>query len=177
MRDDMLTGAARKVQFVQADISSEDSTREAFDKAWPASVAKLPLTVLHIAAVINFTDRMKSMMFKVNSVNFTGTANVMGAAKKAGADVFIATSSASIAARPVGFWIWPFQAHPTNYFQTYGEEDALKPLRDHYDYYGIYPVSKANAERLVMVADSPDFRTGCIRPANGMNVPHIYFRV
>jgi nucleoside-diphosphate-sugar epimerase len=167
-RADMLRGQAAKIEFVQADITSEEATRAAFERPWPRSVAELPLTVLHPAAVINFTDRARSLLHKVNAVNLTGTANVISAAKKAGADVFLATSSASIAIKPVNYWIWPWQRMPKNMFQVYGEDDAYAPLRDHYEYFGIYAVSKAHAERLVMSANSDTFRTGCIRPANGI---------
>jgi nucleoside-diphosphate-sugar epimerase len=166
-RADLLKEAA-KVDFVRADITSEESIRAAFEKAWPASVAKLSLTVLHPAALINFTDRARSLLHKINNVNLTGTANVMSAAKKAGADIFLATSSASVAIKPVSYWIWPWQSQPKNMFQLYGEEDAYAPLRDHYEYFGNYAVSKAHAEKLVMAANSDNFKTGCIRPANGV---------
>ncbi|KIW07487.1 uncharacterized protein PV09_01453 [Verruconis gallopava] len=160
--------ATKSVEFVQADITSEDSTMAAFGRPWPKSVADLPLTVLHTAAVINFTDRARTLLPKVTKVNLTGTANVLSAAKRAGADIFLATSSASIAIKPVGFWIWPWQRHPKNMFQFYGEDDAYAPLRDHFDYFGNYAVSKALAEKLVMDANSDTFKTGCIRPANGV---------
>lgn len=167
-RADMLQGQVAKVDFIQADITSEEATRAAFDKPWPRSVAKLPLTVLHPAAVINFIDRARTLLHKVNAVNLTGTANVLSASKRAGADIFLATSSASIAIRPVSYWIWPWQRNPKNFFQLYGEEDAYAPLRDHFDYFGNYAVSKAHAEKLVMAANSESFKTGCIRPANGI---------
>lgn len=51
-RADMMTGAAAKVAFAQADITSPSATKAAFDKPWPKSVAKLPLTVFHTAALI-----------------------------------------------------------------------------------------------------------------------------
>jgi len=104
----------------------------------------------------------------VNNVNLTGTANVLSAAKRAGADIFLATSSASIAIRPVKYWIWPWQRNPKHFCQIIGEDDAYAPLRDHFEYFGNYAVSKAHAEKLVMAANSENFRTGCIRPANGV---------
>ena len=167
-RADMLQGKAAHVEFVQADITSEAATRAAFDKPWHVSVANLPLTVLHPAAVINFTDRARTLLHKVNNVNLTGTANVLSAAKRAGADIFLATSSASIAIKPVNFWIWPWQRSPKNFAQIINEDDAHSPLRDHFDYFGNYAVSKAHAEKLVMSANAQDFKTGCIRPANGV---------
>jgi nucleoside-diphosphate-sugar epimerase len=167
-RADMLSGQAAHVDYIQADITSEASIRAAFDKPWPPSVANLPLTVLHPAAVINFVDRARIFLHRVNNVNLTGTANVLSAAKRAGADVFLATASASIALQPVNFWIWPWQENPKNFFQIIDERDAYAPLREHYDYFGNYAVSKAHAEKLVLAANAENFRTGCIRPANGV---------
>lgn len=51
-RADMMTGAAAKVDFAQADITSPSATKAAFNKPWPSSVAKMPLTVFHTAALI-----------------------------------------------------------------------------------------------------------------------------
>jgi len=67
-RIDLLNRNASKVQFVQADISSETSTNEAFSKPWPKSVASLPLTVFHTAAVINPSDRAKSLLYRCTDV-------------------------------------------------------------------------------------------------------------
>jgi nucleoside-diphosphate-sugar epimerase len=167
-RADMLQGQAAHVEYVHADITSEEMTRAAFDRPWAPSVANLPLTVLHPAAVINFTDRARTLLYKVNGVNLTGTANVLSAAKRAGADVFLATSSASVAIKAVNYWLWPWQRHGKNFFQLINEDDAQRPLRDHSSYFGNYAVSKAHAEKLVMAANSEHFRTGCIRPANGI---------
>jgi nucleoside-diphosphate-sugar epimerase len=167
-RADMKTGQAAKVNYVQADITSEESIRAAFDRPWPRSVERLPLSVMHTAAIINFTDRARTLLHKVNAVNLTGTANVLSAAKRAGADIFVATSSASVALKPVSYWIWPWQRNPKNFFQIVGAVDARAPLRDHREYFGNYAVSKAHAEKLVLTANSDAFRTGCIRPANGI---------
>lgn len=40
----------------------------------------------------------------------------------------------------------------------------------HYDFFGNYAVSKFQAERLVRDADDKEtgFRTGCLRPGNGV---------
>jgi nucleoside-diphosphate-sugar epimerase len=164
----MLRGKASKVPFVQADITSETSTNDAFNAPWPKDVSRLPLTVFHTAAVINPSERMKSLLFRCSAVNTTGTAHVMSAAKAVGADIFVATASASIAVRPVQYWIPPWKQWPVRFFQVYGEDDAYQPLRGHYDYFGNYAVSKAQAEKLVLEANSPSFKTGCIRPANGV---------
>lgn len=160
--------AASKVQFARADITSEASTNEAFDKPWPKSVAQLPLTVIHTAAVINPSDRAKSLLYRCSAVNLNGTINVLNAAKRAGADVFIGTSSGSIDLRPIGVWIPPWTRWPRRFVQTVGHVDTAAPLRPHEEYFGNYAVSKAAAEKVVINANSPTLKTGVIRPTNGV---------
>jgi nucleoside-diphosphate-sugar epimerase len=157
-----------KVQFVQADITSETSTNEAFSKPWPKSVSRLPLTVFHTAAVINPSERAESLLYRCSAVNTAGTIHVINAAKTSGADVFIATSSGSVDMRRVDFWIAPWTKWPRRYVQTIGDVDSTLPVRSHKEYFGNYAVSKAVAEKSVLNANSPTFRTGCIRPTNGI---------
>ncbi|KAJ9131737.1 NAD(P)-binding protein [Pleurostoma richardsiae] len=169
-RPDMLTGPAADVGFVRADISSAASTDAAFSAPWHATVASLPLTVFHTAAVIVPSDRSKLVYGFCDSVNVRGTGHVLSAAKVAGADIFVATSSASISIRPVEFWVppWRLGCWPRHYFQVLDEADFFKPSRRHEEFFSNYPASKAVAERKVCAENSPHFRTGCIRPANGI---------
>ncbi|RYO91088.1 hypothetical protein DL766_003348 [Monosporascus sp. MC13-8B] len=167
-RDDMLTGPVTKVSFIHADISSAHSTQVAFSEPWSPSVSTLPLTVFHTAAVIRPAERSKLIYNRCSAVNVTGTINVLAAARKAGADIFIATASSFIALRPVDFWIAPWTRWPVRFFQSFDESDFDQPQRPHEDYFGNYAVSKAEAERLVCSANQENFRTGCIRPANGV---------
>ncbi|KAI0203750.1 dehydrogenase-like protein [Astrocystis sublimbata] len=167
-RADMMSGPAAKVDFAQADISSPSATQAAFDKPWPGSVAKLPLTVFHTAAIIIPGERMMGTWERIKRVNIDGTQNVMDAAKAAGATIFIATSSASIAHRPASYWGNPFRRWPRNYLQFIDESDFDKPLRSHSEYFGNYAHTKAIAEKLVCKANSPNFRTGTIRPSNAI---------
>ncbi|KAK3365109.1 hypothetical protein B0T24DRAFT_537431 [Lasiosphaeria ovina] len=166
---------AAKVGFVQADISSADSTDLAFSKPWDPSVASLPLTVFHTAAVIVPSDRSKLTYAFCEAVNVKGTQHVLDAARRAGADVLVSTTSASINIRPVEFWRAPWKTWsrsesrwPAHYWQTLDERDFFAPLRAHDGYYSNYAVSKAAAERIVCGANSSGLRTGCIRPANGI---------
>jgi len=171
-RDDMSSGLASKVDFVRTDISSAESTSQAFSKAWHPKLAKLPLTVFHTAAVIVPADRSKLEYGFCEAVNILGTQHVVDAAKRAGADVFVSTTSASISIRPVEIWVPPWKlfsvSAPRNYFQALDDKDFWEPLRNHGDYFANYPASKAAAERIVCRANSDSFRTGCIRPANGV---------
>ena len=164
----MQRGDAARIDFVQADIASAASVDAAFSKPWPAAVASLPLTVFHTAAAIRPWER--SAVFWDNSyrVNVAGTANVVAAAQSAGADVFVATSSGSVAIPPVSFWVWPWRAAPIDYSVFYDEADFDRPLRPAARFFANYAHSKAQAERLVCGANTPAFRTGCIRPANGV---------
>jgi nucleoside-diphosphate-sugar epimerase len=164
----MLTGAAKKVAFFQADISSESSTRAAFDAPWPRKVSNLPLTVFHTAAAINACERQTSLLYRCTAVNTTGSLNIVNASKECGADILIVTSSASLAVRPPKFWTMPWQKWPKDYVQILDESDAQVPVRQHGEYFGNYGYSKAMGERLVLEANSPSFKTGAIRPGNGI---------
>jgi nucleoside-diphosphate-sugar epimerase len=98
---------------------------------------------------------------------------VVEAARRAGADVLISTTSASISIRPVELWVPPWEVCsdarlPRHYWQVLDEKDFFEPLRRHDEFYANYPESKAIAERVVCAANSRELRTGCIRPANGV---------
>ncbi|KAI9150816.1 cholesterol dehydrogenase [Paramyrothecium foliicola] len=166
-RSDFQFGKVTEVSFLQTDITSRTAVDLAFHKPWDEKIRHLPLTVFHTAAVILASDRSKYLYDFPEAVNVNGTRNVLAAAKEAGADVFIATSSASISIRPVeAFSIWPKE--PKHYWQILDERDSEQPLRPREEFFGNYPLSKAVAERLVWSANSESFRTGTIRPANGV---------
>lgn len=170
-RSDMLRGAAKLVDFRKTDIASVESTEAAFSAAWDdPAIAQLPLTVFHTAAVIIPSARCELVNGFCESVNVRGTENVLAAARRAGADVFVSTSSASIAIRPVEFWgrPWSWSEFPRYYSQILDECDFFQPLRSHQEFFGNYPASKAKAERIVCAANDMQMRTGCIRPANGV---------
>lgn len=174
-RDDMSHCIADGVDFVQTDISSAEATEKAFSKPWGEPLNKLPLTVFHTAAVIVPSDRTKSEYGFCYAVNVGGTRHVVEAARLAGADILVSTTSASISIRPVKFWISPWKLFsrsdskwPPNFSQVLDDRDFWLPLRKHEDYYANYPASKATAERIVCKANSKSLRTGCIRPANGV---------
>lgn len=169
-RADMLHGAATQIQFHKADISSPASTEAAFVAPWDKTIAHLPLTVFHTAAVIIPSARSPLVNAFCEAVNVHGTENVLASARKTGADVFISTSSASISVRPIEFWTapWKWRHHLQNSAQTLDESDFFRPLRPHDEFWGNYPASKARAERIVCNNNGKDMRTGCIRPANGV---------
>ncbi|KAI0458806.1 hypothetical protein F5B21DRAFT_457836 [Xylaria acuta] len=167
-RGDMQSGPALAVDFARTDITSRASVDAAFARPWPASAGKLPLTVFHTAAVILASDRSAHSYAFPELVNVKGTANLLAAAKAAGASVFSATSSASISIKPVGTWAAPWAREPREFFQMLDTRDFDLPLKKREAYFGNYPASKAVAERLVCDADREGFRTGAIRPANGV---------
>lgn len=171
----MSRGPAARVEFVQADISSAEATEKAFAKPWHPSVAHLPLTVFHTAAVIVPSDRSKLLYGFCEAINVRGTQHVVDAARRAGADVLISTTSGSISIRPVELWVPPWRMWsgssgrwPRHYWQVLDEKDFFEPPRKHEEHYANYPASKAAAERIVCAANSAAMRTGCIRPANGV---------
>ncbi|KAL2146862.1 hypothetical protein VTI28DRAFT_1965 [Corynascus sepedonium] len=164
-RRDMLEAAAG-CDFVKTDIASRASVEAAFSKPWPESVAKLPLTVFHTAAVVRPQERSLLLYHRISRVNRDGAVNVLETARAAGADIFVATSSASVSIVPPNFWIWPWQSSPTKYCQIANEKDFDAPLRPHHLFFSNYAFSKAEAERAVCAANQDSFRTGTIRPGN-----------
>jgi len=59
---------------------------------------------------------------------------------------------------------WPFQ-----FVQTYGGEiDVTQPVRSHDEYFGITPCRKRPLKRVCWMPMLRIFRTGTIRPANGI---------
>ena len=164
-REDLNRGQAKEVEFVQADITNMKIVKAAFAKPWPKSVASLPMTVIHTAASIRPGERNKIFLNRCAIVNINGTENVLGAARDAGADIFLATSSASISIRPVNFWIAPWRTTPKGYVQIYKDPEHDDNLRAHSAYFSNYAWTKARAEDAVLKANTALFRTGCVRPA------------
>ena len=164
----MTTGPATEVDFIPTDITSASAVDAAFAKPWAPSAARLPLTVFHTAAVILASDRSAHLYAFPEAVNVGGTRHVLAAARTAGADIFSSTSSASIAIRPVRAFVAPWARAAGDFWQVLDERDFALPLRARDGFFGNYPRSKAAAERLVCAASCRAFRTGCIRPANGV---------
>ncbi|RHZ61925.1 putative 3-beta hydroxysteroid dehydrogenase/isomerase family protein [Aspergillus thermomutatus] len=138
------------VAFVKIDITDGRAVQAAFAQPWPQEVASLPLTVFHNAAVIRPGE------------------HVLTAAKQHGASCFVSTSSGSVVLRRPSFWIAPWTKWPKGVVQILS--DATETPKQHDQFFGNYAVSKAEAERIVRAADSleSNFRTGCIRPTNGI---------
>lgn len=167
----MLDGPARDVEVIHTDISSPASTDAAFNKPWPKSVAKLPLTVFHTAAVIVPSDRTQSAYRFLERVNIEGSKNVLAASRRSGADILVTTASASITIRFVEYFVAPWRlltGWPKNFTQQLNEDDFFRPLRPFNQFFSAYSASKATAERIICDANCETLRTGTIRPANGI---------
>lgn len=156
------------VGWIKTNITDELAVTTAFEEPWAATVTNLALTVYHTAAIIRPQDRLKSFLPLSRKVNIDGTQNVLNAAKAAGATAFIWTSSGSIALHQPTFWIAPWATQPKRVVQVIS--DSTKLPESHYQFFGNYAATKTEAEQLVRAADDPatNFRTGCIRPTNGV---------
>jgi nucleoside-diphosphate-sugar epimerase len=156
------------VTWIKTNITDKLAVTTAFAVPWPPLTTKLSLTIYHTAAVIRPQDRLKCFLHLCSKVNVDGTANVLEASKAAGASIFIWTSSGSIALQRPTFWIAPWTAHPKKAVQVLNDNTSLP--QTHSDFFGNYAVTKATAESLVRAANDPlnNFRTGCIRPTNGI---------
>lgn len=167
-RSELSPEAGPQPAFLKADIGSEAETRAAVEAVWPRSLSSLPLTVIHTAAVIRPYERHPLLYDRCARVNVAGTAHVLAAARRAGADIFIYTSSCNAAAGGTSWLFPPCLGRPRNFVQFVGEQDWAQPLRRPADFPSNYARSKAEAERLVCRADEPAMRTGAIRPGNGI---------
>ncbi|KAJ5846909.1 hypothetical protein N7534_010578 [Penicillium rubens] len=138
------------VGWIKTNITDELAVTTAFEEPWVAN------------------DRLKSFLPLSSKVNIDGTRNVLNAARAAGATAFIWTSSGSIALHQPTFWIAPWATQPKRVVQVVS--DSTKLPESHDQFFGNYAVTKTEAERLVREADDPaiNFRTGCIRPTNGV---------
>ncbi|GES60735.1 NAD(P)-binding protein [Aspergillus terreus] len=156
------------VSFVQTNVTDEKAVLSAFAKKWAPDVVDLPLSVFHCAAVIRPAERHPAFLPLCWKVNVGGTVNVLNAAKQFGASCMIATSSGSVAIRRPSWWIAPWQMVPKFLVQVIG--DSTDVPKEHEQFFGNYAVAKAEAERIVRSADDlkSSFRTGCIRPTNGI---------
>lgn len=177
--------AAGGPAFHQADISSAAAATAAFTAPWPSpSIAALPLTVFHVAAVIRPFERSRATYHRVEAVNVAGTRHCLAAAATATAPdatptVFIFTSSVSVAMQPVASILAtpPWATHPRHALQFLDERDFDAPLRGREAFWANYAYSKAVAERLVAAANDGDaggekgagrLRTGILRPGGGI---------
>ncbi|KAL4933643.1 putative 3-beta hydroxysteroid dehydrogenase/isomerase family protein [Aspergillus undulatus] len=156
------------ITFVSTNIVDKTAVQSAFSQPWSGAVADLPLTVFHNAAVIRPAERHKIFLAFSRKVNVEGTANVLNGAKSAGASCFISTSSGSVCMRCPDYWIAPWTKTPKHLVQVLS--DANEPPKEHDQFFGTYAISKSEAEGIVRAADNleSNFRTGCIRPANGV---------
>lgn len=158
----------RGVAYVKTNITDEASVSSAFNQQWPLTVVHLPMTVFHTAALIRPADRLAMFLPLCRNVNVGGTQNVVNAAKKAGASCLIATSSGSVTVHRTNFWLPPWQKTPKGFTQVVSDSTTLP--KEHSEFFGNYPYTKIEAERLVCGANdtAANFRTGCIRPTNGI---------
>ena len=166
---DQLILSCEKIGFFRTNITNESALLSAFSAPWDDSVARQPLTVFMTVAVIRHWERCTNFLPLSTNINTVGTQNVVAAARKAGADVLIATSSGSVLMKPMALWLAPWQTELQDSAQIIdGKRQGLPD--EHGAYAGNYPYSKALAEKLVRQENDPEqgFRTGLIRPCNGV---------
>ena len=177
-RQDLLTGLAARVAFLQVDILDAKAVDDAFQAPWPDCDPSEPtpeITVFHTAANIRFYERHIALLPRSSKVNYEGTLNVINAARSIGVTVLLYTSSVSISIRRSHFWLWPWESQPKYFVQIVNDDDNLIP-KHHDQFFSNYAASKVLGERAVRAADGTrsgemTMRTGCIRPGNGVFGP------
>ena len=156
---------AAGVAYIRTDVTDAASVVSAVESPWPDGSHMLPLTVFHCAAYINPAERKALFLSRYIQVNIEGTRNVVEAAQKAGASVFIATTSAAVGSIRPHYFPWPWRRLGRGVVQSLGNADPPHgydaPLEA---YPSCYSWSKAQMERLVLNANSATFLTGAIRP-------------
>ena len=159
---------ARELAFFRTDVTDPNSVNAAFAAPWPEEVRGLPLTVFHCAALLRYQDRYIDFIGRCWRVNVDGSRNVLEAAKAAGADCFVATSSASVGMKPQGFFPPPWRRVPKNIVQVTpnAEPESIAARPDKFN--SCYAATKAKMECLVHEVSDATFRTGCIRPGHAI---------
>jgi nucleoside-diphosphate-sugar epimerase len=188
-RPDLTTGLAKDVDFRLVDISDREQVQAAFNAPWPLTatrergrpspaveIAETETTVFHTAANIRFYERDARLLPLSEKVNVEGTQNVLDAARAAGVNILIYTSSGSVSIRRARLWLWPWEKQPPAFsVQTIDDDDTRLPRR-HEEMFSNYAASNLKAERLIRSADQTplhsgkegQLRTGCLRPGNGI---------
>lgn len=125
-----------RIRYIRGDIRDSDAL---------AAAAHGTHAVIHLAALVDWGTHSRE---EVLSINVTGAVNALEAARKAGAGVFVFTSSldAVITGRPL----------------RHVDEDLPYPERSP----NAYCESKALAEKAVLGADGDGIRTVALRPAS-----------
>lgn len=156
------------IAFIKTNVADEASVTAAFAQPWPQHVVQRPLTVFHSAAVIRPFERLVDALPLCTRVNVDGTKNVLKAAREHGASCFVSTSSGSVVLHRATFWIAPWVKYAKRMVQVVSDSTPIPQTHD--GFFGNYAVSKSQAEGIVREADDPqsNFRTGCIRPTNGV---------
>lgn len=157
---------AQRLAFSKTDVANRRSVQAAFDAPWPEDVRDRPMTVFHCAALLHFQDRKADFEQFCLAVNVEGTRHVIETAKAHGADCFIATSSGSVAMKPMELVTPPWRTTPRAYVQFMPNADPASLGAPLEDFASCYAASKARMECLVHESNSSTFRAGCIRPAN-----------
>lgn len=172
----VVTNAIRNgLQYLRTDISNRESVDNAFAHPWTQASRTSAITVFHTAANIRFYELHPSFLSRSARVNVDGVRNTLEAAKAAGVDVFVYTSSGSVAVKSTRFLLWPWESEPKHFVQVINDETPLP--KSHWEHFSNYAVTKRQGEQLVVEADGAvnqegrKMRTGCIRPGNGVFGP------
>ena len=162
----------RKAGWIKTDIRDSSSVNAVFSAPWSPAVANLPLTVFHTAAYIHAGHGSEASLPPFIAINIEGTQNVLHAAKAAGCDIFIATSSVAIALKRQSFFAVSraWDRNPDGFIQLPGNAEAIDYDAPLHKFAGCYAYSKAKSDKLVREADDERnrFRTGVIRPGHSI---------
>lgn len=173
-RSDLTQGPGALVEFIQTDVSDEQSVITGFTKPWPFKTSNdADITVFCAVANIRFYEKHPALLPLSSKVNVTGTENVIKGSLACGATILIYTSSSSIGVRRTEFLLAPWVSQP-KFFTQVLRDDAKESMRPHSAFTSNYAYTKMVGEARVLAADKSPctggrlLRTGAIRPGSSV---------
>ncbi|KAH7107874.1 NAD(P)-binding protein [Auriculariales sp. MPI-PUGE-AT-0066] len=160
-RSDVMNALKDGVEFIQTNITDENSVKAAFSASWPEGdeALKHGLTVFHTASLIRFIERVKFLLPPIAKVNVRGTQIVLDAARDAGATALVYTSSSSVGVRSTHWLSALWRSWPEHFVQFLDDHDTNLP-QTFSECFSTYAFTKMEAETWL--------RTVCLRPGQGI---------
>lgn len=173
-RTDLTEGPGKLVEFIQTDVTDEESVVAGFTKQWPTKTPQgTDTTVFCTVANIRFYEKHPALLPLSVKVNVTGLENVIKGSLACGATILVATSSGSIGVRSTRFLLAPWEPEPKDFTQVL-QDGAKESMRPHQTFFSNYGYTKMIGEGQVLAADKSSgpggkiLRTGAIRPGNAV---------
>lgn len=111
---------------------------DAFRKPWLSPppfgnpVSTVGTIVFHIALMVRWWERGRSLLPLSERANLERTGNVLKASRRAGVSTSVYTSSASVGISLASRWfLWPWEKYTLRFIQVVNENDRRLPKDEH----------------------------------------------